>query len=349
MNGPKLTLVVAGALVVITAFIFFIGFKPQTRSRPAAQNPVHSSPKRYSNPVIPSRTNLTHSYALPDEYPQISIKAQSRIDAVLAENERLNRDHAAQWKTPIAFYGVVEDENKQPVADATIKFEWNDLSAKGTSTSQTHSDAAGRFELSGVRGKGLSADVSKAGYYKVYDGRRTDFEFSMPAEESYYEPDASQPVVFFLRKKGVGAPLIERNVRITTPLDGTPARYDLVSGKASVYGEFIVRAWKPRKGTPFPFDWRFLLTIPGGGFAMQLDQFGFEAPTVGYSESLDKSAHTALPDITSVMEGKVFIAFGESRVYGRLEFRTKARDSAVYLHYFINQDGSTYLEPVPTE
>src|SRR6266478_6695400 len=53
------------------------------------------------------------------------------------------------WKQPINFWGNVVDESNAPVAGASVHFSWNDLSADGTSTSSTNSDANGLFSLTG--------------------------------------------------------------------------------------------------------------------------------------------------------------------------------------------------------
>src|SRR5579859_6589500 len=67
----------------------------------------------------------------------------------------------SEWRTPIAFYGKVVDEKGMAVPDVTVDFSCNDVSATGTSTYHTKSDANGQFSISHIKGKLLVVKATK--------------------------------------------------------------------------------------------------------------------------------------------------------------------------------------------
>ena len=73
------------------------------------------------------------------------------------------QDPRFEWKAPINFYGKVVDQDNQPIAGATVKFVWNDISSAGWSSAESTSDVNGLFSLADKKGKGLSVSVSKMG------------------------------------------------------------------------------------------------------------------------------------------------------------------------------------------
>jgi hypothetical protein len=194
--------------------------------------------------------------------------------------QRHQLDKDADWKTPILFYGMVVDEKLVPIAGANIHFQWTDLSNKGSADSNTVSDPKGLFSLNGVHGKRLIVKVSKEGYYTAGDLNQMSFEYSNPGEETYYEPDRQNPVLFHLRKKGKGVQLIQKSVEVVLPGDGSAAKIDMENGAISQSGELEVRAWKPWPPRPMSphYDWKVTFNLSNGGFVPSNDEFSFEAP-----------------------------------------------------------------------
>ena len=185
------------------------------------------------------------------------------------------------------------DENNQPVQGATVDFSWTDLSPDGTSEYHTTSDAAGLFSMVNQTGKRLSATASKLGYYSAADARLASFEYANPAD-GLFTPDPNNPVVFHLRKKGVGADLVtsqygvKNYFGVVAPLDGVPVRVDLLERKSGGQGgQLVLSQTKPTydKWTQAT-AWSFRMEIPDGGFVGQNDEFAFEAPESGYQPVL---------------------------------------------------------------
>lgn len=286
----------------------------------------------------------------PDEYPQLSLKQQTAQKAVLLYVERIRTDSKADWKIPIRFYGQVLDQYEKPVAEASVQFEWTDLSADGSSEKTTITDAQGRFSLTGVKGKTLGIRISKDGYYNAsHKENQTSFEYANPAEKWFYEPDETRPVVFHLRKKGEAEPLLKRSVEFRLPGDGTGQALDLLAGKVTAAGPLQIKTWKPPyspEPRPAPYDWRITVEIPDGGFVENQDIYPFTAPDSGYVASIDLHMSLELgQQWRSYIDKTFYFCYGQPRRYGRMQLRTDGDRQIVFVDYFLNPTpGSRNLE-----
>jgi hypothetical protein len=184
-------------------------------------------------------------------------------------NRREKADPTWQWKMPIIFYGRVEDENSLPIFAANILLQWSDLSEKGASELLTKSDGNGLFQLTGVQGKGLTVRVSKEGYYQTKAARVSSFEYAVFAARDYIEPDPMNPIVFHLKKIGVGELLTTDRISRRAPPDGTPVRLNLLNrGLVSGDGQLIISAvTNTEKYPPRYFDWSATIAISDGGLS----------------------------------------------------------------------------------
>src|SRR5207248_8222278 len=240
-----------------------------------------------------SYTNIRNDGNSDSKDQNSTTTSETEIQAEVARRDRA--DSRWEWKTPISFYGMVVDETLSPISDASVHFEWTDLSPRGTSEANTFSDSQGLFSLGGVKGKRLLVRVAKEGYYSSDSRNRQSFEFANPFEEIYYRPDNTSPILFHLRKKGAGTQLIKKSVEVVLPGDGSGASIDLATGKLSQSGQMEIKAWKPWPPRPMVphYDWKVALTINGGGgFVEAPQEFAFEAPEAAYNPlfTIDMSA-----------------------------------------------------------
>ena len=281
------------------------------------------------------------------EVTQISLRDQTKEQAMQAWWARREHDKEADWKIPIRFYGRVVDQDSRPVSGAMVHFQWTDLSKQGTSEADTVSDEGGNFSLIGVRGKNLGVYVTKQGYYTPENIKTSGFEFADPAEPNFYEPDPENPILFSLRKKGEGAQLIKKTVEVILSGDGKATNIDLVSGKVSPNGELQIQAWKPWPPRPLSphYDWKVLFTISGGGFIEAPTEFAFQAPEAVYSQPFEVNMPASAKDAWRVSAEKtLYFAFSQQRKYGRLHFRTDGASRYVFIDYAFNPSGSKNLE-----
>ena len=235
------------ALLVLAtgvAIYWLFTHHPQHPQQPPNQAALANQSQSVKNAVV-SKSALNQPAA-----GQPSANATASISEAVKEYvEKSMADPQYDWKQPIDFYGRVVDENNVPVANASVHFEWNDISEKGTSDATATSDSNGYFSLVDRRGKRLYVDVGKEGYYSSGDARNATFEYANPAD-GLFTPNPNNPVVFHLRKKGVGADLItsEYGVKpyfgVTIPLDGTPVQVDLLERKIG-QGTLVISQLKP--------------------------------------------------------------------------------------------------------
>jgi hypothetical protein len=289
-----------------------------------------------TNNLITSRT----------KYPQIQ-RSLSKEEIAAEVRRRDAEDSKWEWKVPIRFFGRTVDETLSPVAGVNVHFQWTDLSTHGTTVLESTSDERGLFSLDNVQGKRLLVRINKEGYYTSDEQNRLSFEFANPFEEIYYQPTQDNPVLFHLRKRGTGQPLIAKSIEVILPGDGSSTKVNLATGKVSSGGQLQVQAWKPWPPRPMSphYDWKVVFSIPNGGFVEAHEEFAFEAPETVYNEPFEVNMPASAGDAWRVSAEKtLYFAFGEPKKYGRLNFRTDGNSRYVFLEYVLNPSGSRNLE-----
>jgi hypothetical protein len=209
-----------------------------------------------------------------------------------------------EWRTPIEFYGKVVDENTNPVAAAEVDFDCNDTSVEGTSFYHARADANGLFSIKGIQGKVLGVKVNKSGYYACLPFGES---FCYAGRSQNFVPDAVNPVIFRLKKKGVAEPLIHVHAGtggvegVQIQKDGTAVEISLANGNAVPRGngDLRVRCWTEDQGSGpgKKYNWKCEIDVPDGGLALRTGDLDFEAPSDGYqpSDVIDMTTIWLLP------------------------------------------------------
>jgi hypothetical protein len=339
-----------GLLVLFVVFSLSWWLRPRRLTAPlpeAAPPPeTQTSGHRATRPASESRQPVQRQSTAP--------KASSGNAGVPGDVQAYVQNKLADaeydWKQPINFYGRVLDENGAPVPGAAVDFKWNDLSAEGSSTTQAASDTNGYFSLLNKTGKRLYVQVHKDGYYT---SRQTAlaFEYANPAD-GLFTPEPNKPVLFQLRRKGVGANLVTSQVGmrdhlgVTAPLDGSPVRVDLLQRSTGQAGQLVIAQTKPnyqvwKQAT----HWSFRMEIPDGGFVEQNDEFPFEAPQGPYQPLVQCDFQQGQTNWATRLSKDYYIQFGHPPRYGRLHLETSIMMNGARLTYVINPDGARDLEP----
>jgi len=266
-------------------------------------------------------------------------------------NEMSKRDPSFQWKMPIEFYGKVVDEKEQPIEGAKFDIVGTDASPTGNFYRTLISDANGMVSLNGLRGKQFGVLVSKDGYYTPQNNRRS-FEYAAFFNPDYYEPDANNPVVFHLRKKGNAQPLIcRRELRGFLP-DGHPSYIDLVTGQKSrgptETGDLEITIFRSPAAVK-PFDWSVKLAAvgPGSGIVESTDQLMLEAPDQGYQQSIEYNQSANDPNWQMETATRFYIRSRNGQVYASVEATIMPeyqQSAAIDWQYCVNDTGSRNLE-----
>jgi hypothetical protein len=252
---------------------------------------------------------------------------------------------------PINFYGEVLDENSNPVVGANIQFRWDDMTAQNwTKVSTTESDSEGLFSLRDKIGSTLTVSVGKEGYYTPHSGQGS-FQYALGNPN--FSSNPYNPAIFYLRKKGQGAELIQKDFPpLFTQIwqlhhDGTPIELDLLNDSQNVAGsgQLKLEFWRDISNLhKQPFDWKLQLSMLGGGLVPTDKEFAFQAPESGYQPSIVIDMPATNQDWLGEFRSKYYIQLPNGN-YGRFNFYLLPRNGVFTVHSAINPSGSRNLEP----
>ena len=261
--------------------------------------------------------------------------------------------YSAQLHQPITFFGRVVDQHNTAIVGAHVKFIWTHLVNPETSyETNILTDIYGGFSLQGRVGATLSVQVSATNYYAMQNASLKTFSYSKTFFQQPFQPDPANPVVFRLRKKGLGNALITSGSGMLPdfsprlPRDGTPVKIDLLQQQIADSGQISISQLKPElKEWKQVQQWGFKMTIPDGGFIEENDEFPFEAPATGYQPTVEFQFQQGQPDWATRVKKDYYIKFGSPPKFGHLHVVTAIDIDDVHLTYQINPDGTQNLEP----
>jgi len=249
----------------------------------------------------------------------------------------------SEWRAPIDFYGKVVDDNNNPVPESTVHFAWNNLS--GSRSRQATSDSEGLFFLKGGEGKHLAVQVSKEGYYA---SNRDETSFFYAGNDVNFVPNQADPILFHLRKKRSGEPLIRVSDRIQVPLTGDAVGLDLFTGKAvpPEQGTLLVRCLSDvqNKNASKRYDWELVIIARDGGVLETPDEFPFLAPETGYQSQYEIQMLASTENgWQSSVEKNIFIRLADGK-FARIAFLFLPHNGVFRFDCFANPSGSRNLE-----
>jgi hypothetical protein len=267
--------------------------------------------------------------------------------------------------TPIRFYGKVVDTDGHPVPAAQIYVSFDEFPYSPGVRDDTSSDENGNFSIWG-HGAAIVIMTSKGGYYKLPEsdgnfptwppGNRESLPQGMG---DYWHSSSSNPVKFTLRKMGVCEPIIQHGgdfgLNIKVKGDGTPISMDLTAGRIYRLTEedLKVQAWindqDVRPGSVQHFDWRYKISIPGGGLQIRNSEFDFQAPQDGYLPSDEINVSSSDPQWNSSATREYFLKLATGK-YARIKITVAVggNDGFTITSYLNPQIGHRNLEYDPS-
>lgn len=288
--------------------------------------------------------------AQPDNVAEAHQKSESQdIEPESSDIEALVPGSPEWWregyKTPMDFYGLVLDQEGNPVSAANIRISWNEGDGDNEVVTTTSNDS-GRFSFLGHHGLNLRVDVKKEGYYQVFtdDGSKQNLDFFVPGGEPDNDGNPNDPTIFRLKKKGEGVELIQSEYSGKLPQSGE-ANIDLLTGRLSLHGQLELSLERLSQERHFP--WKAKLAIKDGGFVKADDQFMHEAPEAGYVKELNWSFPLQENGRAEsyIIKENYYVKFGSPEKYGRIMIYLKAHSSHLSLEAWVNPDGDRNLEP----
>lgn len=256
--------------------------------------------------------------------------------------------------TPITFYGKVVDEEGNGIADATINASFANKFMENSPSSNYRSDSNGNFKLSG-HGLSVGLTVSKEGYYGLGERSGGTFNYSTAVGQLDTHTNPDKPAIFVLKKKRADEALFSffRGWRVKE--DGTPIFIDLSAGtKRDQQSDRTIKveAWihnenitLEKKNFFDQYDWKYVISVPGGGLIPRKGEYDFIAPEQGYQESVTIDMPVSKgDDWVSMLERDYFVKLANGN-YARItiQVRTNIQSGvAIISHY--NPSGSRNLE-----
>jgi hypothetical protein len=194
---------------------------------------------------------------------------------------------AAIFSTPIVFYGNVQTQEGEPIAEAQVTASVANKFGGSSSKITTQSDNHGNFSIFSV-GMTVSVRGLKNGYFSIPEKtenapRSTGaFDYGADLGNGIHKPNQDSPVVFTLIKPPAIEPLNRiREKETVMPRNGEPVSVSLDVPSHSLE----LKCWsseqnKERDGR---YDWKLEVSVVGGGIQRRGNSYDFTAPSDGYS------------------------------------------------------------------
>jgi hypothetical protein len=196
----------------------------------------------------------------------------------------------------------------------------------------------------------LEISCGKDGYYS---SRRGPSEFNYTLGPDIISPDSQNPVLFRLYKKGSPVPLIQTHFpigigqRVRLHNDGTPTELSLLSAQETPEGSGQLRLefWQDNSSKrAVTFNWKFRVSVPGGGLLPSDQEFAFEAPDNGYTSDAVVDMPASATNWTDDFRVKYYVHLSDGN-FACVDIYLLADNGIFTVHSVINPTGSRNLEP----
>jgi len=150
--------------------------------------------------------------------------------------------------------------------------------------------------------------------------------------------------------------MVAYSISTAIPCNGTPASFDLLTGKkVSSGGDLVVTLTRNpvniSRGTPF--DWSVTLSVTDGGLMEIKDLYPNEAPATGYQPSITFNMPKNMKDWDAALNRSFYFKGENGKNYGRMTIDIQADfqppPTLFGANVLINPAGSRNLEFDPSK
>lgn len=263
------------------------------------------------------------------------------------------RNYIESHNHPVDFYGLVIDQNSNPIPGVKIKSgvrHWTmpgpEVGSASTTTIplKATTGADGRFELTGASGDGFGVLLFKDGY-------EAESEKNGFGAGSY---SYANPVIFKMWKADIHEKLITGSKVFPIVPDGRSYLIDLIKGTISEASTGDLKIWVKRPAQIAfgqRYDWSCEMEVMNGELLQENDRSAamYEAPANGYTNSFSfTEAATASGWGDTTGEQRFYVRLNGGREYGRISIELEAYynnriPALIRISYAINPSGSRIL------
>jgi hypothetical protein len=240
----------------------------------------------------------------------------------LSQEEVMSLAVSAENRRSIGIFGKVVDQNEKPMAGvdvtgsvARIQGWYGEKKWEGK---PTKTDANGLFEFIGLTGADWSVSVKRDGYI-------IDYSKGCSGPRGGAQSSQSTPtnrIVLKMWKQRGAEPMKHVKLHTYVACDGTPVRFDLLTGKKDTNGDLTVSITREPLSIlrSQPFTWTLTLAVTNGGLVEISANtiYPYEAPVNGYQTLLNyhyaASAIHWTPEITPAF----YFTSRNGQIYGRM-------------------------------
>ena len=270
------------------------------------------------------------------------------------EFELLVRKSTEAANLPVAFYGMVVDQDSNALQNVTVDLA---VFEERVDSYPEHNErirdlkrlagADGRFEVVGSGLKGRIIEVSmltKEGYEQEFPGR---FCGMFGTQSTSFD----NPAVLRMWSTNLHDQLITGDKTFNLIPDGRHYAIDLVRGTITEGKEGDLVAWIRRPESVQRgerFDWSCELAVPAGGLLESQSQAMFIAPEGGFTNlfAFEEQANSNGPGC--FQDKRFYVQLRNGQVYGRIVISlypnfSRTKSGLVQLSYAVNPSGSRLL------
>ncbi len=288
---------------------------------------------------------------VPQAPPQQTEREKKQLELV--------RELADKSNKPIRFYGLVLDQNDNPVPDVQVTFSIRTTREPTPGMIRDEfiyptviSDGGGRFVLTDAKGALLSVkSLEKAGYEASEKSVNRAHYWYWSDPRAVFIPDAEKPEVFRMWKKSGAERLVRKGISSSLRFDAMPVMFDLINGSAGADGDLrvaLVRNPREIKYGQRNYEWTLIVESPNGGLIESSNEQMYRAPGEGYQPRFVFHMAANDPDWADEKSFDLYLKLRGGAMYGRAEIKvlvgSDRATTPFYVTAFVNPSGSRNLE-----
>lgn len=346
----KSVIVISGLALVVLLLLWLWRSPSLDESKPASTaEPVTARPEQDSTrePQAPNPVTAVP----PPQSNQLTRLEQAR-------------EIARQSNKPIQFFGLVLDQDGNPIPDVRVTLEVR--TAKEVTPGAIYdlfehpvlfTGADGRFTLTDAKGALLGVQaLEKAGYEPSEKAFRKSYWYWRDPSQVFH-PDADRPEIFRMWRKAGAEKLVRKGIGHAIPYDGTPTSFDLMDGRVvATDGDLrvtLVRNPQQIQWGQRNYEWTMTVEALDGGLIASSDEQMYRAPAEGYQPRVVVHMPAHDPKWSDSKDVAVYLKLRGGKCYGRAELKFMVGSDRPATPFsitsFINPSGSRNLEYDPRQ